>query len=261
MHTQTQALILAAGRGSRLGEITRGGPKCMLDVGGRPLIEHQVEALRDAGVSRICVVLGHGARHIVNALGDGCDYVYNERYADTNSLYSCWLARTEIEGPFVLVNADVLAHPIIYHRLSAARGDAIAYDSSSGHQDEHMKVVLDDGRLCAIGKRLPAEDAHGESLGLLRFSEEGAVRLFEHANALVSRGSVNDWAPAAVHEMARAIPIRGIDVCGMPWAEIDFPEDLDHARHYTWPLICANQGSRLFRIDRDGELASSVGWS
>ena len=82
-----QAVILAAGRGMRLNGYGNGKPKCMLSVGARSLLERQVWVLRELEVHEVCVVVGHGAEHVRTALGDTCDYVTNERYSETNSLY------------------------------------------------------------------------------------------------------------------------------------------------------------------------------
>ena len=89
----SQAVILAAGRGTRLTAATGGGPKCLALVGGKPLIEHQLEILDDLGVERVCTVVGHRADDVRGWLADRCDFIVNEKYAETNSLYSLWLAR------------------------------------------------------------------------------------------------------------------------------------------------------------------------
>ena len=105
-----QAVILAAGSGSRLQRVSNGLPKCLLPIGGRPLIEHQLEALSDAGVGNVLVVVGHQADEVRKTLGNRVEYVENTRYDATNSLYSLWLAREWVKGPFVLLNCDLLFH-------------------------------------------------------------------------------------------------------------------------------------------------------
>ena len=96
------ALILAAGRGNRLLPLTKDRPKCLLEVGGEPILIHQLRALRRAGVRRFEIVTGHGEA-IVRALceslaGDGLTFSHNEHYATTSSLCSLGCVRTE-PGP------------------------------------------------------------------------------------------------------------------------------------------------------------------
>jgi choline kinase len=234
-----QALILAAGRGSRLGAFGADRPKCLLEVGGAALIEHQLEALRAIGVRRVAVVVGHRAGDVRSALGNGVTYVENRAFAATNSLYSLWLARCWIEGSFLLLNSDLLCAREIYRRVARARGTALAFDGGSGQDAEHMKVAFRRGRLAAIGKDLPAARAQGENVGVLRFGPAAARVLLAVADAIVQSGRRGDWAPAAVDRLARLMPIRGIDVAGLPWIEIDFPTDVVAARDRVWPAILA----------------------
>src|SRR5947208_16127688 len=104
------ALILAAGRGTRL---RQGRAKCLVDLGGRPLIHHQLDALRSAGVERFIVVAGYQAAQVARALPDDVTVLLNPRYAETNSLYSFLLARAAVGRDLVVLNCDVLFHPLI----------------------------------------------------------------------------------------------------------------------------------------------------
>lgn len=241
-----RAIILAAGRGSRLAAASSGNAKCMLPVGGKTLIEHQLAVLHEARVKSITIVVGYEADAVIKHLGPGYDYVVNERFAETNSLYSLWLARKPVEGSVTVMNSDVLAHPMIYHRVLAARGNVLAYDSRSGHEDEHMKVNFDGNQLRAISKAMPVADSHGENLGILRFNKRGARSLFAEATRLVESGQHNAWAPAALNRVLKDVPIHGIDVRGLPWTEIDFPEDLSRAETQVWPAIDRSYSDHVF---------------
>ena len=232
-----QAVILAAGRGTRLGEDVNGDPKCLIPFGDKVLLERQLDVLASVGIERFVVVVGHEADRVSRRMGNRCVYASNPRYAETNSLYSLWVARLHVSGPFVLLNSDVLAHPDVYRRVLAAGSTALTYDSSSGSEPEHMKVSFADGKLRRISKTLSAEDTDGENVGILRFNAKAAALLFAEADAIVRSGDLKAWAPAAVDRIVDRVAIRGVDIADLPWTEIDFPEDLSFARENVWPVI------------------------
>lgn len=237
-----QAVILAAGKGSRLGAGLNGKPKCLLEIGERTLLEHQIQTLRSLGIRDICIVVGYHKEMIVECLGDEYTFITNTNYAGTNSLYSLWLTREWIKGSFLLMNSDVIAHPDIYRELISFKGAALAYDPTSGDHDEHMKVSFVDGRLHTINKSMSAEQSSGENLGILKFDEQASRLLFQEADKIVVSGELTAWAPAAVDRIASQVPVHGIEVTNKPWAEIDFPEDLDYARKHLANTLLKTQG-------------------
>ena len=93
-----KALIPAAGMGTRLGELTENTNKCLLQVGGKGIIEHSVDSLRRLGVQEVVVVTGHCSEEIARALGDRAIYVHNPLYQVTSILGSVRLARKHLEG-------------------------------------------------------------------------------------------------------------------------------------------------------------------
>ncbi len=242
-----QAIILAAGRGSRLGPATDGTPKCMLEVGGSTLLDHHTRVLRDLGINRICVVTGHESNQVRVSLDAMCDCLVNASFAETNSLYSLWLTRGCLSGGFMLMNCDVLAHPEVYRRVAEAQGCALAYDSSSGVDPEHMKLQIVDGRLVTMSKTLDRDIVCGENVGILKFDAQGAQHLYREAHRLITTGVRNTWAPAAVDGIARQISVSCIDIADLPWVEIDFAEDYAEAQRRVWPAIARTVSRSSFR--------------
>ena len=109
----TTALLLAAGTGSRLQPLTRNAPKCLTEVGDRPILDRLIHNLRAKGFKRLVVVLGHQGDQIRDFLRHKADdmqvdYVFNPDYQTTNNLYSLWLARQQIQEPFLLVESDLV---------------------------------------------------------------------------------------------------------------------------------------------------------
>ncbi len=109
----TTALLLAAGTGSRLRPLTKNAPKCLTEVGGRPILERLVNNLRELEIERLVVVIGHLGDRIREFLDDMAgnmqvEYIISHRYRTTNNIYSLWLARKHIREPFLLVESDLV---------------------------------------------------------------------------------------------------------------------------------------------------------
>lgn len=254
-----QVVILAAGVGSRLERLTGGRPKCLTEIGGRPLILHQLAALADHGVGPVLIVLGHEQQSIRDVVGDRAEYLINERFRETNSLHSLWLARTWVTGPFVLINGDLLFDPDILSRLLDERDSALAYDSTSSRGREQTKVAVARGAVVDLGKDLPPASARGESLGLLKFEADGARAMLEVADELMRAGHEQAWVIEATRAVCRMVPIRGVNVAGLPWTEIDFPNDVEEARTRVWPAIRGGRWRRAVFWRRTRWLAAGIG--
>src|SRR4051812_24712696 len=157
-----RGIILAAGKGSRLNGTIGDKPKCLLRVGGKTLVERQIEALDAVGVTDIAVVVGCQADIVRRTCGPRITYVENSRYAQTNSLYSLWLARPLLYEGFVVMNCDVLFHTqMLSDLVTSQHEDAllIAYqdDDAQPFGEEEMKVRVRRGRVAEIAKTLSPE--------------------------------------------------------------------------------------------------------
>ena len=238
----TRAIILAAGRGARLAGQFGDIPKCLLELGGATLLERQLAGLRLAGVRTITVVTGHQASRVASVCAGLADVLENERYAETNSLYSLWLARPLLQDGFVVLNGDVLFHPqLLRDLLSSRHADALLVAfrdaASSPFGDEEMKVKVRGGRVVDIAKTLAPAESDGENLGIARFSADGARLLTGLMDDIVARGGLKEWAPRAFQAFAAQRPLHAIGTRGFPWTEIDFPEDYHRAVQEVLPLI------------------------
>lgn len=232
-----QAVILAAGVGSRLEKLADGKPKCLVEIGGRPLILHQLEALADQGVGPVLMVVGYQHEAIREVVGRRVEYIVNERFRETNSLYSLWLAREWIQGPFVLLNSDLFFDPEILARLLEEPGNVLAYDSTSSRGREQTKVAIRGRKVIDLGKDLPPASARGESLGLLKFVADGSTAMLDVAAHLVQGGQERAWVIEATRAVSKMVPLYGANMAGLRWTEVDFPHDLEEARREVWPAI------------------------
>ena len=235
-----KGIILAAGRGARLTGGNHDMPKCLVSLGGETLLSRNIRLLRGAGVDEIVVVIGCAADTVRRTCA-GVQFVENARYAQTNSLYSLWLARPLLADGFVVMNCDVVAHPqLLADLLSARHEDALLLDyrgPDTEYGDEEMKVRVRCGRVEDISKAMDPGEADGENLGIVKFGAAGARVLVEEMDALIAGGDHKAWVPRAFKAFAERRPLHVIGTRGFPWTEIDFPEDYRRAVEVVLPQI------------------------
>lgn len=233
-----QAIILAAGQGRRLLPYTKECPKCLLEVGGKTLIEHQVEALHAQGIDHITVVVGYLGHKVQHVLGGRAQYIENAQFVTTSSMYSLWLARASASDGCVILNSDVLFHVgILQALLEAPYPDALAVDFDAVMAEEETKVRVLNERVRALGKALPHGD--GENVGMLKFGVEGSRALFAKIEQLLSQQHQLEMVPFVVDALAADRFVAAVPVDNLPWLEIDFPEDYRRACERVYPAICA----------------------
>jgi len=236
------AVILAAGRGLRMGGDTNSLPKCLLSVGGETILQFQLRALRWAGVDDVAIVTGYRAEAVhEEAKGRVAHFFHNADFDSTNSLYSFYCARSFAEGETLVINSDVVFHPALLTKLiEAPAPNALLYDPKTNMGDEEMKVaVAADGTVAHISKRMPPEQAAGENLGIVRFGAGTAGVAFE----ILSQGEPDrlrkQWLPECINQLRGVRAFHAIPIGGLPWTEVDFTEDLEFARRSIYAQCAA----------------------
>ena len=249
-----EAIILAAGRGNRLAEFNADGrPKCLLEFGGRSLLARQLECLLDCGINRVELVIGFEADRMIEHVGTldrrpEIAFTYNPKYLE-GSVISLLSARdTLCSGRDVLVNdADVLFHPAILQRLLDSEHDnCFLLDREFIPGDEPVKIAVQGGRMVEFRKALPAGleyDVLGQSVGFLRFDGKCSAGIA----AACARYDAEGLADAPHEEVLRDMLLKQPDrfgfedITGLPWLEIDFPEDVERAIKEVLPAIRAER--------------------
>jgi choline kinase len=254
MSTLPPAVILAAGRGNRLLPLTADRPKCMLEVGGRPILMHQIDALFAAGLDRIEIVTGHGAELVREACrpldGDRLHFAHNAAYDTTTSL--CSLGCTSWEpgpGGLAILNSDVLLEPDLIRKLLAdPRPQVLLADFTVDLGEEEMKIQTDEGRpggrIRAISKTLDPAAAQAENLGVLKVGDAAARAMLRLARDPDSQRHGLCWVPDAIHKLLADIPFHTLPTGDRPWIEIDYNHDLARARDEVWPRMAASRLER-----------------
>ena len=228
------AVLLAAGEGTRLHPHTIDRPKCLVEVGGRPLLGRALDALEAAGFAELVIVTGYREevlQQFLAARGGRLHVtcVRNPEYASTNNAYSLWTARGAVPGDFVLLDGDLLFEPAVLTALLATPGEAaLAVERRADLGDEEMKVLEGPGvSVAAVSKTVDPREAIGESVGIARFSPAAAAALWIRLEAQIAAGRRNVYYELAFEELiAAGWQFHIGDVSGLLCMEIDTPEDL-----------------------------------
>ena len=230
------AIILAAGRGSRLLPLTTDLPKCLLPIGNTTVLGMQLDTLFATGVKTATVITGFNAHMVeaeINARKSGpkIKTLFNPFFQVADNLASCWMARKSMKRDFILINGDTLFTPeLLQTILAAPKSDiAVTIDQKGYYDGDDMKITLDGTRLTQIGKTLPLTETHGESIGMLRFMGEGS-KIFrgELKRLMRTREGTKSWFLSAIHGLAQSGQhINTINIKGADWSELDTPEDYE----------------------------------
>jgi len=249
--TISKAIILSAGQGSRLLPLTADSPKCLIEFNGRTLIEWQVEALRANGITDLAVVTGFHTEkveaHLARLHGIRIETLFNPFYKVADNLGSCWIARAAMDRDFIILNGDTIVSDEIVARLlaGAARPITVTVDVKPAYDEDDMKVHRENGRLLAIGKRLPPERSNAESIGMLAFTGDGLAIFRNQVDTMMrTPEGVQRWYLRAIDLLAADNDIGTVSIEGLNWAEVDFPADLDAARALTAAWVAEGRYAR-----------------
>ena len=243
-----KAIIIAAGTGSRLSPLTNERPKCLLEVGGKTILERAIDALRENGVERIAVVRGY-LGHLIDY--PDVTYYENPRFKENNVLGSLFCAEDEMDDDFIVSYSDIIYSSAIVASLASSDADIALttdvdwlarYDGRDGHPVSEAELVrIADGRVAKIGKGVVrADEAHGEFIGLAKFTRPASEIMRAAYHRAASAGADAPFQRAASLEKAYLADmiqelidtgsvVTNVDIQG-GWMEIDTPHDLAKAR-------------------------------
>jgi choline kinase len=232
-----KAIILAAGRGSRMKSMTDDRPKCLVELHGKPLLAWQLAALREAGIAEIAIVTGY-KREMLNS--HGLVEFHNPRWAETNMVSSLACAQEWLQAsPCIVSYSDIFYEPSAVKALMASQASlAVTYDShwlklwekrfGDPLLDAETFRLNSDGTLAEIGNKPQSTgEVQGQYMGLLRFAPEGWREVVRIRDSLTTAECDRMHMTGTLQKVIDAgrVPIQAIPY-ELGWGEIDSAEDL-----------------------------------
>jgi len=230
-----KGIILIAGKGNRMLPISEKIPKTLIQIGEKCLLERQIENLKQVGVKEIVLVVGFKKEIIKKFInhkfkGIKFKFIENNKYAETNTIYSLWLAKEEMNDDFFYLNGDVyFPTEVLVRLLTLKNKNTMAIDKKRCGEEE-VKVICDkNGRILKIGKELNPNDCSGEFIGVAKFSIESCKIFSEKLDECIKEGKVKSFFELAVDRMLNEVEIYEVNISDIPTIEIDTLEDLGKA--------------------------------
>lgn len=228
-----KAIIMAAGRGTRISRAIDDRCKCMLDIGDISLIYHTVQMLLKKGIE-VHIVVGYNKKEIMDGLsGLPVKFYENPFYSVTNSIASLWFAKEALDGECVILgNADVFwENNLLEVLLNDKRDCVMLCDSSRVEQGDYLFKVTDE-KVTAFGKGMDCKNANAEYVGLAIIRDQMISKVKEQLEEFIEKQRCGYWWEQILYSMINERPIWTKDIAGMFWAEIDYVEDYERILKY-----------------------------
>jgi L-glutamine-phosphate cytidylyltransferase len=246
-----RVILIAAGRGRRLMPTTADAPKCFAEVAGGRLLDWAVDAFAKNGLTDVCFIGGYQIDK-VRAAYPQFTFRENTHWEHNNILASLFCAEDQMQDGFICCYSDVLFTADVISRLAASSDDMVLgvdtawlarYEGRTDHPpDDAEKVTVDGPHVTRIHRQIPEHQAHGEYIGVAKFSPAGAARLREHYHRCRQEFAGKSWREAAVFEKAYLILLfqdmielgqrfTHVDTPG-GYIEVDTQQDFEYARQF-----------------------------
>ena len=238
-----QALMLAAGKGSRLGKYTKDNTKCMLPLNGKPLIIHALDILNGIGIKKLIMVVGYKKENVINFLGDRyknvkIEYIENPDFDKTNNIYSLYLAKEKlIEDDTILLESDLIFEKVIIEKLIKDKRPNLAVVDKYQIWMDGTSVTLDkeDNIIGFFGKndfRFQDVRDYYKTVNIYKFSKNFSKNIYiPFLEAYMKAMGVNEYYETVIKVISslEGTGLKALRLNGEKWYEIDDAHDKANA--------------------------------
>lgn len=229
-----QAIIMAAGKGTRLGSLTEHLPKSLLEIKGKKILDINIAMLHKYGIWDITIVIGFQDEKFIEATKGipGITLVYNPFYEFTNVIGSYYMGMRKLHDDFIYLHADTICDIGIFDELLRVDGDIVLPIDTKPCDDEAMKVRIEDGKIVEITKQIPVEAAVGEFIGIAKIKKNVIEDLNNSTIGVLRDKIFTSYFEGALQRVfdLNKYDIKIIETNGRFWGEVDFLEDYNRAK-------------------------------
>ncbi|MBC8402646.1 MAG: phosphocholine cytidylyltransferase family protein [Candidatus Marinimicrobia bacterium] len=238
-----KVVILAAGNSSRLIDLTRESPKCLLPLNHTTILGKQLDNLHQVGLDEVIISAGYKIEKIEEYFeGHSWDLTihieYNPFYDISNNIMSLWNVRHLIrDHSAMIINGDnVFDYQILETLLQCPHENVLMVQVKEEYDGDDMKVRTDGERLLAVNKSMMSSEASAESIGIMKFSASGINHLMDKLVSMVTiKENHQVWYLRAIQEVIDdGLPVCICSIGDSIWEEVDFQIDYKRVRNMKW---------------------------
>lgn len=227
-----KAIILAAGKATRLLPLTKDTHQCLLEVNGKPILEHQIKALNKAGIKDITVITGY----FEDKVKSFCDKLkvktlFNPFYTVSGMAMTLWIAKEELKNGFLFLYSDIIFDPLIVKGMLQDKSDILLAIKKDGLREEAEKVIEKNNIIKNVTKR-KIKGENGEFIGIAKFSANGSKKLIQQLNE-IGKKDLNARFIDAIDVLIKDSTIPAYNIKNKKFIDIDFPEDLKKSEKFV----------------------------
>ncbi|MVA35923.1 NTP transferase domain-containing protein [Agrobacterium vitis] len=225
-----RAIILAAGQGSRIRQHTS-SPKCLINLQGRTLIEHQINTLRILGINDIHVITGYKSEELTRQLPHGVKSHFYANFSETNNLWTLNAVSYLLDRECIVLFADVRVSSDAMKELAANQSDIAVLADGRQFLSGTMRIRARGEFLTDIGSHIPPANSDGNFIGIAKFSDTASRELALRIEDYVMRNERQaEYYTTVIPELSLIKSAQIVWMAGRPWVEIDDEEDLERAK-------------------------------
>ena len=237
-----KAIILAAGMGSRLGRYTKDNTKAMVEVNGKKLIENSLDILNECGVYEVIIVVGYKKEKLIAFLGETykdikIKYIVNEKYNNTNNIYSLYLAKEEFNDDIILLESDIIFEKSLIEKLIKDKNkDLVAVDKYQRWMDGTVTILKSDNTISRFVDKTEFNwnniDNYYKTVNIYKFSKKFLLNKYlPYLEAYIKSEGYNSYYEQVLSVISslKSVNLKAMKLESEKWYEIDDAQDLDIA--------------------------------
>jgi choline kinase len=239
-------VLLLAGIGKRLGEITKHKNKSLIKLLDKPLLGHLLDRLVAGNQKEILIIIGHKGKGIVDFIDSNYKGVFdlkiveNKRYKEANNMYSVWCAKEFIKGKeFILCNGDIILNKFILEEFVKSNGKSeIMLDIKNRLSEiDSPGTIIKNDRIFDLGRHISKDDNGGYAIGLYKFNSDLSIAYFNEIEKMLQDNKYNAGFHDPLTSLFHNYEVFPASTNGLSWTDIDTKEDITRAENVLRKII------------------------